>query len=360
MTARSWSVVARDPPEHRLPGDLAARDPFGGRDAGWVGAMRPLVRAFSPPGGRVLDPFCGFGTTLLAAALEGRSALGHEIDPARAALARERLGRHGLTPPAVRVADGSAADLPPDARFDLVLTSVPYFGGGWRGDAIPGQLYHADDVAAWRRGLRGVFHALRRHVVEGGYVIATVEDVRVGGRVVAQAAELVGVLGSLFRAEDARVLCYPRRDGDGPADAGDTPAGDAGAEAGRTDRTHEQVLVYRHVREAIDLAATAALLDAMRADGFDVVVHGSWAAWSRDPANARPPGDLDLVVPRDEDALRRLVAWLLARGFDGTFWGEPLAAPPDLATLARHHYLRAERRARDGGLIRVDLSLAPS
>ena len=54
--------------------------------------MRWLIRLVTPPGGVVLDPFCGSGTTLCAAACEGVTAVGIEIDPdyVRIAQARER------------------------------------------------------------------------------------------------------------------------------------------------------------------------------------------------------------------------------------------------------------------------------
>ncbi|MCK9896948.1 site-specific DNA-methyltransferase [Frankia sp. AgB32] len=52
--------------------------------------MRDLVRIV-PPGGLVLDPFAGSGTTGLAALLEGRRFAGCEITPHYAALARQRL-----------------------------------------------------------------------------------------------------------------------------------------------------------------------------------------------------------------------------------------------------------------------------
>lgn len=50
-----------------------------------------LVRAFSPEGGLVLDPCCGSGTTLVAAATEGRSAVGFDVSPDAVAVAKERL-----------------------------------------------------------------------------------------------------------------------------------------------------------------------------------------------------------------------------------------------------------------------------
>ena len=56
-----------------------------------VALMRWLVRMVTPPGGLVLDPFCGSGSTLVAASLEGFSAVGVEREPEYAAIARGRI-----------------------------------------------------------------------------------------------------------------------------------------------------------------------------------------------------------------------------------------------------------------------------
>lgn len=58
-----------------------------------VDLMRWLVRMVTPPGGIVLDPFTGSGTTGVAAALEGMDFVGIERDPLYAATARARV-RH--------------------------------------------------------------------------------------------------------------------------------------------------------------------------------------------------------------------------------------------------------------------------
>lgn len=50
-----------------------------------------LIRACCPVGGVVLDPCCGSGTTLLAASLAGRIAIGGDISPDAVQITRDRL-----------------------------------------------------------------------------------------------------------------------------------------------------------------------------------------------------------------------------------------------------------------------------
>jgi tRNA/tmRNA/rRNA uracil-C5-methylase (TrmA/RlmC/RlmD family) len=53
--------------------------------------MRWLVRLVTPPGGTVLDPFTGSGTTGIACALERFEFVGIEREAEYAAIARARL-----------------------------------------------------------------------------------------------------------------------------------------------------------------------------------------------------------------------------------------------------------------------------
>ena len=93
-----------------------------------------LVRFFSKTGETVLDPFAGVGSSLKAAATEGRSGIGIELNARYAQLARQRL--RSEVPPEVlarhpqRVLRGDArrllAKLPPNS-VKLVVTSPPYW-----------------------------------------------------------------------------------------------------------------------------------------------------------------------------------------------------------------------------------------
>jgi hypothetical protein len=100
----SWLVVARPrgtgfstwgtlPGAYiRSPGDeRSAR--MGGKP---LGVMRAIVRDYSRPDDLVCDPFAGGGTTLLAAVMDGRRAVGSECDREAYAEASARL-RRGYT-----------------------------------------------------------------------------------------------------------------------------------------------------------------------------------------------------------------------------------------------------------------------
>ena len=55
--------------------------------------IEPCINAGCRPGGTILDPFLGSGTTALAAAKRGRRYIGIELNPEYVALAEERLFR---------------------------------------------------------------------------------------------------------------------------------------------------------------------------------------------------------------------------------------------------------------------------
>jgi site-specific DNA-methyltransferase (adenine-specific) len=63
-----------------------------------TGILRPLIEYSCPPGGVVLDPFIGSGSTAVAAREVGRRCIGIEIDEARLEMAAQRLAQRPLSP----------------------------------------------------------------------------------------------------------------------------------------------------------------------------------------------------------------------------------------------------------------------
>jgi DNA modification methylase len=56
-----------------------------------INVLQPLIEAFCPPDGLVLDPFCGSGSTLVAARRAGRTSVGIELDARHVETASLRL-----------------------------------------------------------------------------------------------------------------------------------------------------------------------------------------------------------------------------------------------------------------------------
>ena len=81
--------------------------PCGGGHLGWTCAHENeapcpeklaefFIRSFCPPGGTVLDPFCGSGTTLAVAAKHGRKSIGIDVRQSQIDLSRRRLKEVGV------------------------------------------------------------------------------------------------------------------------------------------------------------------------------------------------------------------------------------------------------------------------
>lgn len=166
------------------------------------GLVERMIEEYSAPGELVLDPFAGFGTTLLVAERMGRRAVGLEYDADRAAMAAKRLG------PTVSL-------LPGDARrvgdvvtepVDLCLTSPPYMS---RTDHPENPLtaYSTDDgrYDTYLDELGSVFGQVATLLRPGGWLVVNVANIDHAGVVTPLAFDLTRIVsGSLpFRGEIA-------------------------------------------------------------------------------------------------------------------------------------------------------------
>jgi modification methylase len=168
---------------------------------------RRLITHYCPPEGLVLDPMCGIGTTLVEAAALGRRAVGVELEPRWAQLARANL-HHALPLDQATLAQvqvGDARYLPRllvdlVGQIDLLLTSPPYGCAagvidkpGWRagGRLCPkDSLNYSRDPAnlgrarapAWRVGMAQVLAGGAQLLRPGGLLITVTKNTRQGGR----------------------------------------------------------------------------------------------------------------------------------------------------------------------------------
>lgn len=159
-----------------------------------------VIERLSRPGNTVLDPFTGFGTTLIRAVALGRMAIGVELLP-------ERVAHTIREAPAARVAEGDARELlrvvramdPPltDGTVDLVLASPPYMTAEGH-DADPLTAYERDggDYERYLAELRLVAAQCARLLRAGGHVVWNVADIHASGTTTSLIADCQRVLGA--------------------------------------------------------------------------------------------------------------------------------------------------------------------
>jgi tRNA G10 N-methylase Trm11 len=168
---------------------------------------RRLVTEYCPPGGLVVDPMCGIGTTLVEAATVGRRAVGVELEQRWAELARANLDhalpRDQAALTEVRVGDARRlpellADLL--GRVDLLVTSPPYAceagmidKPGWRsGQPLcpKDTLNYSRDPAnlgrargpSWRVAIAEVLAGCTHLLRPGGLLVTVTKNTRRAGR----------------------------------------------------------------------------------------------------------------------------------------------------------------------------------
>jgi len=329
----SWHRLIGEATAHRLPEDLRRRDARQAIDCGWVEQMQLVVRQFSSRGQRVLDPFAGFGSTLVACALEERGSIGIELQPARVDIIRDRLARYREAP--CEVIAGDARDVSiADASVDLIATNLPYF----EATAPSGREAAYEDHLAM---LDAVFSRQRRALKDGGYVVAAAQNLRINRRFVPFAWDVGRLLARHFVLCDEQILTYDRQRPASP-------------DASATNRAHEYLLVARRDDPAVDVAAALAVLRDLAQAGRFAVTGGLALRLVAPEALDRPPSDVDVLVPEVREAIEPLVCRLQERGFAVTSWGEPVTGPLTPRLIAGRVYLRAIRSG-----LTIDLTFAP-
>jgi SAM-dependent methyltransferase len=113
--------------------DLRGRRGVGNRSTTTKAVADLIADLARPEGGSVLDPSCGTGMLLSAAAARGAAAVyGQDADPDNTVVARARLA--GTPEAAVRRGD-MVDDAWPDLRVDAVVSDLPA-GGTWPYDEL--------------------------------------------------------------------------------------------------------------------------------------------------------------------------------------------------------------------------------
>ena len=90
--------------------------------------IQKLISLFTKKGMKVLDPFCGSGTTLLAASLLERQSIGYDLSSEYKALALQRLQKIGAKNYSYELGDNRGLLKKLETQsIDYIVSSPPYF-----------------------------------------------------------------------------------------------------------------------------------------------------------------------------------------------------------------------------------------
>jgi len=186
-----------------------------------------LLEFFTKPGERVLDPFVGSGSTLVACAQCGRNGVGIELVDQWVQVARRRLAQKDLLTQQTILPGDARKVLPTldDESFEFIVTSPPYWAilrKDWdhkvRAERKAKGLNtrysdHVDDLGntpsyeQFLDELAKVFAECRRVLAKKRYMCVVVSDFRHKSKFVAYHADLARVVESVgFSLEGITIL----------------------------------------------------------------------------------------------------------------------------------------------------------
>jgi DNA modification methylase len=174
--------------------DIVAERPEGSSDdIHFTEALAASVIGHaSQPGELVLDPFAGYGTTVMVAARMGRRAIGIELLPEHLDIARGRVGG------GARLILGDARELSRlvDEPVDLVFTSPPYMPSrDHPQNPLTGYATDDGDYTAYLGELGSIFGQVATLLRPGGRLVVNVANViAIDGTVTPLASDMAAVI----------------------------------------------------------------------------------------------------------------------------------------------------------------------
>ena len=201
-----WSDVVKTPAEkaYRHPASFP------------VELARRFVAMFLPNGDHlVLDPFCGIGSTLVAAQLMGKRGVGFDLNPEFARVAAERVNDGDRF--AVYARDANDVRLLAPESVDLCINSPPYWDILQRKHTcdgketvdygnLSGDLGDMHDYGEFLAALRGVYAKVFDVLKPGAFCVCVVMDVRKKSRLFPLHSDLAREMESIGFEYDDHII----------------------------------------------------------------------------------------------------------------------------------------------------------
>lgn len=165
-----------------------------------------FLKEYTQVGDTVLDPFAGYGTTLIVAERLGRIPFGVELDEEKVQYVREKLA----WPESLIHGDSrllANLDLPP---IDFSMTSPPYMNKGDREDPFTAYRAKGKGYGAYLDDVRSIYGQLRNLMKPAGMVVLEVANLKINGQVTTLAWDVAQEVSRVLHFEGEVVICWDR------------------------------------------------------------------------------------------------------------------------------------------------------
>jgi len=161
-----------------------------------------FLRQFTRPGDSVLDPFAGYGTTLIVAEAMDRVAYGVEFDARRAKYIRSQIQHtgnliHGDTRELLNYA------IPP---IDFSITSPPYMGRDDAEDPFSNYTATGDGYAAYLREIEQIYAQVRQKLKPGARAVLEVSNLKGPSGITTLAWDVARAVSNVLEFEGETVI----------------------------------------------------------------------------------------------------------------------------------------------------------
>lgn len=165
-----------------------------------------FLQEYTQVGDSILDPFAGYGTTLIVAERLRRIPFGVELNEAKVSYARGKLTR----PERLIHSDSrllQTLDLP---EISFSMASPPYMNRDDSRDPFTAYQAKGRGYAAYLGDIRSIYEQLRQHMKPNGTVVVEVANLKRAGRVTTLAWDIAQEISAVLRFEGEVVVCWDK------------------------------------------------------------------------------------------------------------------------------------------------------
>jgi DNA modification methylase len=167
-----------------------------------------VLEEYSSPGDVVLDPFAGYGTTLVVAERMGRAAIGLELLPEHADIVRARLA----DPARLIVGDARGLTSLVPGPVDLCLTSPPYMTEVDHPEN-PLNAYETldGDYDRYLEEIGDIFRQVAELLRPGGHAVLNVANLETKGVITPLAWDMARIVSRHLTLRHEAFLCWDQQ-----------------------------------------------------------------------------------------------------------------------------------------------------